>query len=368
MSVEPEPSGPACRRAALVVDHDALERFGPVVRLLTVGLIDERISVTVIGPAGEGLGEVEWGPARKIEHGSLRWPHRGPVLRRVLDAVEQDRPDVVHGLTGSSQWLVKELAQALGVPAVLSLTSEEEIASASVSAAAVVRRWIVPSAPLERQARERFALAADRLTCVPPGLVAEQHVTCFAEQHTNPVLVCQNPRAEPAGVLGLLQAVRGLVAQHPDLMLLVRGEGLHEAVIRRQVFALGLRDVVTFVPAAPHIREAFRLADIFVDPAAERALQISGLQAMAHGLAVVAAQGGAADHYQHEATALTYPPASHEMLRQHLSRLLSDRDYARGLAGRGLEFIRQHRRASQMVGALSQLYRELAGAPRDPAG
>jgi glycosyltransferase involved in cell wall biosynthesis len=368
MSAEPEPSRPACRRAALVVDHDALERFGPVVRLLAVGLIDERIRVTVIGPSGEGLGEVEWGPAQRIEHGSLRWPQRGPALRRVLGAIGQDRPDVVHGLTGSSQRLVEELAQTMGVPAVLSLTSEEEIVSASVRAAAVVRRWVVPSAPLERQARERHALAADRLACVPLGLVAEQQVNCFAAQHTNPVLVCQNPRTEPAGVLGLLQAVRGLVGEYPDLMLMVRGEGLHEAVIRRQVFALGLRDVVTFVPVAPQIREVFRLADIFVDPAAERALRVNGLQAMAHGLAVVAAAGGAADHYQHEATALTYPPASHETLRQHLARLLSDRDYARDLAGRGLEFVRQHRRASQMVGRLSQLYCELASAPRDPAG
>lgn len=366
MSGEPEPAGPACRRVGLVVNEDALQRFAPIIRLLTVGLIDESIMVTVIGPSSEPLAEVEWGPVRRIEHGSLRWPYRRQTIRRIGWAIGEEQPGVLHGLAGSCEVLTKELAGSLAIPAVLSLTSMQEIASASVGAAAVVRRWVTPSEVLEQRAREHFAPAADRLSRVPLGLVAEQQPGCFAEQHTNPILVCQNPQADPAGTLNLLQAVRGLIAQYPDLMLLVRGQGRHEAVLRRELLALGLREAVTFV-AGPETQDVFRLADIFVDPAADDAMQIPGLQAMARGLAVVAAQGGVADHYHHQSTALTYPPAAGELLGEHLARLLGDHRFARELAAQGQAFVREHRKASQMAGQLAEIYNELASSPREQA-
>jgi glycosyltransferase involved in cell wall biosynthesis len=117
---------------------------------------------------------------------------------------------------------------------------------------------------------------------------------------------------------------------------------------------------VTFISPTPENRKVFGLADIFVDPSADRTMRITGLQALAAGLAVVAAEGGVADHYKENATALVYPPVSPETLRRHLLQLLGDRDGARQMARQGQDYVRTHYRASQMASQLAEIYCKLA--------
>jgi len=158
----------------------------------------------------------------------------------------------------------------------------------------------------------------------------------------------------------LLAATRELIRRNEDLMLFLMGTGPLEPQLRRRVIELGLLKSVTFTGAAVNRQAAMEGADVFVSTRRQTELRTHALEAMAAGMAIVAAKGSVNDFLIDEETALLFDPGSPDQLSIQLAQLLEHRDMARALAARAQEHVRKNHQPSAMVSATSELYRRLA--------
>ena len=88
----------------------------------------------------------------------------------------------------------------------------------------------------------------------------------------------------------LLRAVRAAVRAVPEVFLLLVGEGDEERPLRRLAAGLDIGDRVRFVGSVPHqaVGGWYRAADLFVFPSVSETQGLVVLEAMAHGLPVLA--------------------------------------------------------------------------------
>jgi glycosyltransferase involved in cell wall biosynthesis len=88
----------------------------------------------------------------------------------------------------------------------------------------------------------------------------------------------------------LLRAVRAAVRVAPSVILLLVGEGDEERPLRRLAASLGIADRVRFVGPVPHQAVGcwYRASDLFVFPSVSETQGLVVLEAMAHGLPVLA--------------------------------------------------------------------------------
>lgn len=95
---------------------------------------------------------------------------------------------------------------------------------------------------------------------------------------------------EEKGHAYLLEALRLLADELPDLRLLMAGEGRRGEALRRQAADLGLEEKVRFLGWRRDVPLILRALDLYVQPSLWEGLSLALLQAMAAGLPVVATQ------------------------------------------------------------------------------
>jgi glycosyltransferase involved in cell wall biosynthesis len=169
-------------------------------------------------------------------------------------------------------------------------------------------RGPVPNAAERARCRERLRVDGDRRLLLVFGLLKPYK-----------------------GIEYLLAAMPRVVAEFPDVLLLIAGEPLMPLRgLVRQIEALGLRDHVSlrpgFVPTS-EVSTHFQAADLLVAPYVS--IGASGVVAMAqaHGLpAVVTRVGGLPEFVEPDACGLVVPPRSPAALADAICAALGDRE------------------------------------------
>jgi len=142
------------------------------------------------------------------------------------------------------------------------------------------------------------------------------------------------------GLAYLLQALARLPPDPPWRWVLV-GSGGERAALQAQATALGLGERLVFAGAVDDtaLHNLYALADGFALASLYEGSSLATLEAMAHGLPVVAtAVGGLPDKVQPNVTGHLVPPGDAPALASAIRRLLTDRAGAArmGQAGAGL--------------------------------
>jgi glycosyltransferase involved in cell wall biosynthesis len=140
------------------------------------------------------------------------------------------------------------------------------------------------------------------------------------------------------GQVELVHAVAGVHAERPDVRLLIAGDGPERERLEELIDALGVRDTVRLLG---HRSDAARLmdaADLFVFPSHLEGTPFAMLEAMAHGLPVVAAAfGGAEEVVQDGRTGRLVPVGDPDALRRAILGALADREELGRIAAAGRE-------------------------------
>jgi len=103
-------------------------------------------------------------------------------------------------------------------------------------------------------------------------------------------------RLEPQkGHADLLAAAFQLRRAHPDLRLLIAGEGPERQRLEELIRSHGLQDRVRLLGQVADVSELMRAADIFAFPSHFEGTPFAMLEAMAHGVPVIAARFGGAN-------------------------------------------------------------------------
>ncbi len=344
---------------ALCVDPLSLRRFRAALRYLCVGLLDVSAQVRLVtaSPETESL---MLGSVRPVRYQEPPWPFRRFGQRRVLEALADRPPNIVHGVSGRSLEMAAAIARHFDAHLIMHALSMNDAEVLAHSGAYPVDQMIAGSQTIYDAIRERGVLEAQRIQLVRLGTLAGEGPTCFADSQRIPTILCTS-RLNPAGRIDrLLEALRLLRKRGHDFMAFLTGSGPVEHVLRKATHNSGLSSVVTFAQPLGEAKQIMVGADIFVRPAVEQELSVRTLQAMAAGVAVVTVEGGAPDGHIHEVTGLVCPDGRPSSLAAAIERLLKDRAFARSLAAQAVQHIKQYHSVSAMCEALVQIYYDLS--------
>lgn len=360
--------------------------------------------VTLIAP--------DYGTVTADEEAILRIPARAVWLdpedsmmqrghiSRLLPYLQRESFDLVHIHTPFiAHYAGLELARALGVPCVETYhTFFEEylfhyvpfapkffmryLARAfSRSQCAALDGLIVPSRPMLEALRHYGIDTHARV--IPTGIELNDFSggegQRFREQHSipaeQPLLLYVGRVAHEKNIGFLLEAMTYLKHWHPQVLLVIAGEGPAAAALRRRTTDLNLDRHARFVGYLDRSRElldCYRAADLFVFSSRTETQGLVLLEAMALGVPVVGlAVMGTTEVLQHERGAHIAQDDVHHFART-VSALLNDSEARAALSRSAREYVREWT-ASEMTRRLIHFYEDIVfeynpAANRVPAG
>jgi len=169
----------------------------------------------------------------------------------------------------------------------------------------------------------------------------------------------------------LINAFATLVADHPDLRLVLVGEGETRAALEQQVARLGLQERVRLHGSEADARQLYGAFDVVAQASRTEGLPNAMLEAASAGLPIVAtAAGGTLDVLTDGETGLVVPVEDAPALAAALRRVADDPALRERLGQEARERTRERFGMDRFVREFGDLYQELAaarGLPRDDA-
>ena len=202
----------------------------------------------------------------------------------------------------------------------------------------------VTSEYCRRTAIEAYGIHPDLVRVAPegidPDIAAREPGESLAVGATdNPTILSVARQYRRKDSATLINAIARLVATIPNVRLRIVGDGPELPRTRRLARRLGVLDHVSFLgslDSVSKLRDEYARASVFCLPSLQEGFGIVFLEAMSHGLPIVAASAGAVPEVApHGETALLIPPGDPKTLANTLMKLLTDSDLAEklGLAG-----------------------------------
>ena len=165
----------------------------------------------------------------------------------------------------------------------------------------------------------------------------------------------------------LLQAMPQILQTHPDLKLLLAGEGPQEQNLRKMIEELGIAEAVLMPGFREDGARVLNTLDVFVFPSLEEALGTAILEALAMEKPVVATRvGGIPEIVEDGRTGFLVPPEDPKALADKVIHLLRDRALGKEMGLRGRRFVESHHDNRFMIRGLENLYRELMEKRKSP--
>lgn len=163
------------------------------------------------------------------------------------------------------------------------------------------------------------------------------------------------------GLEVLLEAVRVLVPQYPELKLVLVGDGPEASKLRRLAHVMGLRGHVLFTGTVEEAPRMFPAWDVYISSSRKEGLPLALLEAMACELPVVATRvPGHVDAVAAGETGFLTNPDDPVDLAGHTARLLEDPALRSAMGQAGRARVAECFSAERTAQAVGGLYRHVA--------
>jgi len=359
VSESTESARPPMVSAALCVDSEALDRFGRVLQHLCVGLIDQAVSVRLLGSDAR-VRSLALGPIKSLVHPRITWPAANRRIERLLDALSAQPPTVVHAMSHGSYRLALAVAKEFDADLVLGVTSLEDCDRIVPQSVGKHARFQAFSEPLATLLEAQLKIARKQIEVIRPGIPVAPRAACFAESGRAVTVLCTSAFERDSGVDRLIAAVNLLAQRGHALQVFLLGKGSYESALRRFVRSLNLSSSVTFAPSLYDLTAAMQSADIFVRPSADSEFTVDGLLAMGAGLVVVTDPSPLCDHVRPGETAMVCAHPTAESLAVTIEAVLNHRQEAVAVASAAMDYLREHHGVSMMAERIAAAYRQRA--------
>jgi len=174
---------------------------------------------------------------------------------------------------------------------------------------------------------------------------------------SGPILGVAVRLSEQKGITYLLKAMPAILENHPDVTLVIAGDGDLKNELETEAAALNIADSVIFAGARRDIPELLQLFDIYVMPSLWEGLPMIILEAMAAGCPIVATDvGGNGSAVIDNQTGLLVKPHNSVMLAEAINRLLSQPELRARLTGAAAELFQRQFSAHSMTRRYEKLY------------
>ena len=227
------------------------------------------------------------------------------------------------------------------------------VVAVSAAIGAKLRGWRVPEAQLTEIGNGIALGSPDRTSAQAAGLRTELGIPEDAF-----VVVNVGRLAEQKSQADLIAAAARLRPLHPQLRVLILGEGHLRAALERQIASAGLEGIVRILGFKPNAREYLAIANAFVLTSIDEGLPMALLEAAAaHVPAVCTAVGGIPEVFEDERSALFVPVHGVDALATSLQRLIEQPELGAFLGSGAFEAVRRTHSAETMY----RRYREIYG-------
>ena len=158
----------------------------------------------------------------------------------------------------------------------------------------------------------------------------------------------------------LLEAIARLEPEHPDMLLLVVGDGPEEAELVRLARSFGIENSVRFLGRRADVPAIVSLCEVAVLPSLWEPFGLAALEAMAVGTPVIATRtGGLPEFIDHGRNGQLVPPGDAEALAEALGILLANPEKARAMGLAGQETVEGGFTARHLAQAYEAIYDRL---------
>jgi glycosyltransferase involved in cell wall biosynthesis len=271
----------------------------------------------------------------------LRTPHpRDPAYADELAAAFRSvSPDVVHVHvgTGREDFGGARVAKRAGVPAVVQTFHLPWLLRDSRRVPGLLRTLrdvdrLVTVSRLQADTYARVGVPAAALTTIPngvaprgPGPGREEARRRLGLGPDQPVVLATGRLVDQKGHRYLVDAVPRVVAELPDVAVVIAGDGRLHDTLARQAESLGVADAVRLLGHRPDARALLDAADVYALPSVAEAMPMALLEAMDAGLpAVGTAIIGTAEVLEDGVTGVLVPPRDPRALGEALIQVLGD--------------------------------------------
>jgi glycosyltransferase involved in cell wall biosynthesis/protein-tyrosine-phosphatase len=159
----------------------------------------------------------------------------------------------------------------------------------------------------------------------------------------------------------LLYAAQAARSQHPNLAVLVVGDGPLRHKLRALAADLGIDDACVFTGSRTDVYDLIAAADVFVLSSLSEGIPMSILEAMALGVPVVAtAVGGVPEIFDEQCTGHLVPAGDHEAIAAACLQLARDGISRQWMVARARRAARQRFSIDRSGQALADIYRRVA--------
>jgi len=172
-----------------------------------------------------------------------------------------------------------------------------------------------------------------------------------------------DPLKDPSS---LLRAFRILLPAHPDLSLVLVGDGALRSELEALAGTLGIRDRVVFLGARHDVADLLPRLDVFALTSISEGLPFSILEAMACACPIVATTVGDIPRLMgNEVAGITVPPAQPEILAGAAATLLRSPDRAAALGRAARTLIQQQYNLDETLARYQAMYCTLRAGRRN---
>jgi glycosyltransferase involved in cell wall biosynthesis len=187
---------------------------------------------------------------------------------------------------------------------------------------------------------------------VPAGLK-----TGLGFQEDDPVLVILARLELQKGHRILLQSLRTVRREFPQVRLVCLGDGWLRDELESRVRDLNLQNSVRFLGYQPNVVDWLALADVTVLPSLWEGLPLAAIESLAAGCPVVAtAVDGTPEVVVDRETGLTVPPDDPELLAGAICQLLRDPELRERMGEAGRKWVIEHFSQERQIRQTQELY------------
>lgn len=367
-------------RVLVLTDESFAARERSMLSRLEVGLADDGVRVI----HGVPRKAMRWHNSDVFSQ-TLQYEGRGQIVsrpwrvRQALASLEEladgsGRPvDVIHCF-GQGCWAFgSELAALTGAGLALELWCAELVGrgggpmGARKRAAGTERPapvFFVSDSALERSVRTQDPNLPVRLT--PWGVHTPSHAADILTPDKSTSVMIAGTGRDAGAFAAALEGLAAVAARHPDLMAFADGAPFAAARAWPEARRLGLLPRLTLIPDMEARRELALRGDILLLPESRGEQRSLTLDAMAHGMLILAAGDPLCSALIDGRTARTVDKPTADRWSAAIGWALDARDQARSLAWGGREHIRLQRRASAHVASVVDSYEWLSAGEAIP--
>ena len=350
-------AGPVVR-PVLLVDEGVYRNYTIYLRRILVGLADTAHASALVCPGNIDTSPMNCPTVELIAYPTLRLKIFRTLNRRILlERLERFKPTVLHTFSPGQVELAAFLSEALDIPFVVTFHGHPGVRrNQPIKAMLQAAQVLAPSEILADRAAALYPEIRERIERVPIGSYVEETCACFSRGERPASLIAVHPLDDAQLFEPLLGALRHLVLDGYEVVLVLMGVGPAERAIRRQIRAMGLSPVVALVPPMRPLRTVLKGADVFLHLKDRRLFNSQMIEAMGVGLAVAGVADQTIGLLRDGQTAALWDGADELSIYGCLKRLLNHRNATRQLALNAQAFLQQQCSVSGMIDKVLAVY------------